>query len=268
MTRHEIFTGLSLISSTNQVNDGVWLNLIPLLKGIDIRTGRPFPPIVKIFSDGIQSTPIQISRFQFIKEKAIKSSEGSLKLCKKINHVLKKVDSTFLDHGIKHFNVEISDIASDVSNTTSVLLDENPRIKGVRKEKGLNNIVSRYKTHIPKLKYRVVMKNLSKEFKYLYILDDLLDAMSYELKNRNSHTGELTKMTVDEIKTLIGQRIKVSKIYLQYLSGTETELPRAVLGSTERSLYNANSYTKLKTMGKYIDSNTTKLIMVRRWWAL
>ncbi|MBU0846784.1 hypothetical protein KKH23_06295 [Patescibacteria group bacterium] len=266
-TRHEIFAGLDLIVNTNRINDEVWLGLIPLLKGIDIKTEQPFSPIIEVITrQGNKIT--KIPRFQFIQEEAIKSSEISLGLCNRINIVLEKTNHIPLSNGTDYFRVKMSDIISDVSDTTSMLLNENSLIKEADKEAKLSNISKKYKTHVPKLKHKISIKNMSEEFRFLNILNDLLDAMSYELKNLRSTDGGQATMNIDEIKKLIWQRITTARVYLSHLSGDEVELMRTVIFDIERNLQGINSYAELEALGNYIDSNTTKLVMIRRWWAL
>lgn len=262
-TRQEMVCAINLIRHTARANRHLE-SLIKVLDGTTILINEQDKPVT--FEEG--------------KQAAKKGCEVAHDLTGKIKIVVEKADPAFLDNGIADVSLKVAhnltrylrnDISSDVDNVYTGSYQAEQSINLSAKKEDLKAIASGLKTI--DLKTGIVEPNpwglFPTEVNHTNILHDILDALSYELQGRNSYTGQLQLLTEQQKEKLFNNRIFTADIYLSKLSNSnDKQMLKTILAYIKVNITKATDAFKLANIGKYIDSELPKLIMVRRWWAL
>jgi len=211
------------------------------------------------------------------KKKVIESNREVLyDLTNRIKVVTEKADPIFLDNGIADVAFRVAgvsthylrnDIASDVDNVNAVCTQAKEPLSLATNEGIFETIAMSFKSTNQKtgLVEPDPWELFPNEVNHANILHDILDALSYELQGRNSNTGELYGLTSQQRDKLFNNRIFTANLYLSKLPDNEDKQELGgILSYVETNISKIN-YT---VIGKYIDENLSKLIMVRRGWAL
>ncbi len=259
-TRQELFTAIGLIRQTCNMNawgDAVILNLQGLGDYSEPSDGPP---------DGL--TP-----FERQKQASKESCNIIYEISENLNVFLGKVDNVYLNNGINAISGPVTrlKIVTDVGISNTLSGTAKPFIITSSAAEDLVVLSEPFESYIPKC--GVISPNpleiFSIEIFHTNILHDLLDAMSYELRAKNSYNGQLTGQTVEQIKHLILERIKTAYIYYNYLPhNVEIEKMGDTFKYVEANLDTVKTYADCIQLSEYIDLNIPKLIMCRRWWAL
>jgi len=271
-TRHERFAGLDVIAKTMQVNQFLWINAMSLFEGVNPATGKGLPEIIVTQEQAGSSLGItkevQAPRFEFMKAGGMNTLDLTLSITEPIIGFTNRVNQSLLENGLQYFGFSPDDINHDIFSARTVAVAEKCKAEAAYNEAGLRSITARYKKHQAKLGYGKFISDIPQKEMNLNILNDLLDAMSFELNNLNSYTGLSANRSVGEIKNLISSRIKVAMMYLKNLSGDEAGWMGDIVTELEKKLSEAKTQMELVYLSNYINKNVPKLMMVRRAWAL
>ncbi len=215
-------------------------------------------PLVYFSEDGISSQPLT---FEDLKIHTKNHKVAILQDCSNVDVIFKGVSKTFLENGFTDIEISQSDVLDDMVSAKNIL--ESCLIDQVIIKNDLNFLADSFETFTPKIS--VKPKVSSQQRRWANITHDILDAISYELIGKNSYTGELHNLKIEELKKLVSSRLHVAQYYLVRLLDTENF--QTLITYITGNYINA-SQQELETLGQYIDTELNKLIMVRRWWAL
>jgi len=270
-TRQEMAGAINLIRHTARSN-GHFKEIIDKLDG---KFELTYP-----LESGLKNDPhIPLS---FDDKKALIDSERSfLKgLTDRVKTVIDKADSTFLDNGITDISYRVvgaenyyrqQDIDSDVVGVNGKCKETSGSISLSVKDSDLKAIASNLK--LVSIKTGVVEPNpwelFSIEVNHANILHDILDALSYELQGVDSYTGQAMNRTEGQKEKLYSNRIFTASVYLSKLpSNFDRQELGSIFSHVKAEFAKDKGAAHRAEIGKYIDNNLPKLIMVRRWWAL
>jgi len=234
------------------------------------RLNRHFSGVVFAMGfDGVYNEEENFKDFDAQKEHTRSLCDMMDKKSSYINTVLQEVNNQYLDNGFNDLPITITRInaVSDTQDVKSISSTALPSIENSLTKEDLSSFSGDFKTYKSQCGVEEpdpwVMIEL--EDNYANITHDVIDAMSYELRGLNSYTGEVQILLSEQLDKLINNRIFTANIYLNKLpDSTDKSLMESMVQYVE------NNYGKMKSgeIGKHIDSNLPKQIIVRRWWAL
>lgn len=182
---------------------------------------------------------------------------------------LDKIDDGFLNRGLNGIPVPANrkkvDYDTDTSNTLSAnankMIGHISDIK-TAKSLGAKFVLRRFECGLDEPDPRTLF---SEEVNHANILHDIIDAISYELQGKNSDNGQVHLYDNERLVKLISDRIFTAKVYLSHL-------PRSLDQARMRDIVNyvEKNFQRIphSELGRYIDNNLEKQIIVRRWWSL
>ena len=193
--------------------------------------------------------------------------EHIIEKTRNIETVLMKAERNFVESGFIGIGVEKSQIEVDTANAKLISKSNEVLINTAQSLEDLAVVVPAFEAFTPELNNPIRINDIPSVHNFC-MLNDLFDAMSYELVNRNAHTGEYVFKSVDEIKGFIGTgRVEAAR-RLSLGNGFDVQNMKKTLDYIKQNLGSCVSFMDLAALSEYINSHVPKLILTRRWWAL
>ena len=235
--RQKLFTALNIGNNANRVNAAMW-SIENRLGGIDSR-GDVLSISTADNIDGIEKTKKHLNS-----------------ICGMITRLL---PSTDIEDELQSIKCDKPFIEYDTNQSSLICADKIPV-----ETKDLSVLATPYINYTPKVTVQVSVKMMDIETFQANSLNDILDAMSYELQGISSENGEPHGFTSEFLEALIANRLQAAKNCLSML-GRDADINsmESIVRDVENGL--SGDYGLL---GKHIDDNTIKMKMVRRSWAI
>jgi len=259
LERHRQFTGLDLIRIVNKVTTAVRLTGYLLRDEDDF--GEPIIGSEKLFLSGK-------TKLTAIKDGGHSNCQSILSYIGRINTLVAKAGSKFIEDSLSEYAVLKSDFLTKVSDIETVATGGISSIAIATNETACAALAPTFVAMTVGLP-EVHPSFLSVKEQSANIANSLLDAVSYILVNVHDFTGAAQVRSTEDIKKISLVKCGTAGRYLEQ-SGTETDVDtmRTVVEYLEANIPKALDYPALAVLSAYIDSNVEKLIMVRRAWAL
>lgn len=254
--RREIVTGFDLARKTYSVNYRI-LTMEKLLKGLNYNGD---PVMYKNNDDAVS-----VYDFDKHKSQIIESKGATIDLCDQITNVLVKTDGIFLGNALVSADEKKIEVEGDVDSART--LNVNLDVTNKTEKSDFVPLSQPFALHENKIVRKPM--TLDTHIHRATILNDLLDAMSYRLKNIHSNTGEITSLSVKEIKAVVNGHIKTCNNMLTlFTRDADIQNMEGVVKYVESNLESANNYIDLESLSNHISLNVEPLILVRRSWGL
>jgi hypothetical protein len=179
------------------------------------------------------------------------------------------VDQEMLVNGLRHFRTDPSDFSEDnnaiqqhtpnVRNVLALVSDE-PTLR----ENG--ELLSLHQERVDL--YVDPLVHFSPEHVRMNILQDLLNAIAFELRGICSATGEEKYPSIEARQSIIKFRMRTAiKAAEACPNNSETRRMVKVLNDIKRNLYDAVVVSDLTLLGDFVDRKIPQLPLIRRWWS-
>jgi hypothetical protein len=196
-----------------------------------------------------------------------------------------RVNTGLIDNGLLPYNVSRSSVFHDIEMGESVGKSIEMELP-LQASKNALHALGRNKLYSPRVQIDEQLFGMPETVRKVNLINDVIDALSFEFRQINSHSGEPTNHSVEGLKQLGRSRLKVVfREYSRIFSILHSSIPSpfnvnttlieeellSIISTANYLVDNIDrctSYEDFEILSTYINDNVQKLPLIRRHWGI
>jgi len=171
-----------------------------------------------------------------------------------------------IEPGLSFYKANILDIESDCIPAKGALNTVSEEIPDLA---ALSSIGQQFEIASLAQKFETPLVSIPPELFTVTACNDFLDAMLYEFRGINSHSGQLHGYDIDRLRKVANDRLFCMRIHLSRKSGYESDylIMENLYNYIKNELPKVIKLDGFLPLAQTIEDNIPRLILWRRWWS-